>query len=317
MFNPKDIIDLLAANVRQTRNPFGVTPSRFNTWWREAGAFTRRPGDALLFTGLMYQAIPYINAAARVLERLEGSLGADYLRFGRFLPASLRGMGLSVLASGAEKKKFNGILHSICRVLHKSGVGFFYHPEMDFYSGILLYDLGDEEGFVEHARFVAKNLKLHGVEKIITVDPHTTYALKELYPKYMGVSFEVNPYFTFIPGNGDRPGNGGPPVAVHDPCFYGRYLELSEGPRRVLRSLGQKYVEVRNCGEFTSCCGGPAESVSPALNREILARRAAELKAAEAPVVTFCPICLANLLKAGLPVEDLATVVGRCLADEK
>ena len=100
-------------------------------------------------------------------------------------------------------------------------------------------------------------------------------------------------------------------MAIHDPCFYGRYLELSEGPRRLLSSLGLEYVEVRNCGEFTSCCGGPAESVSPALNREILGRRAAELKASGAPVVTFCPICLANLIKAGLPVEDLATLLGR------
>jgi hypothetical protein len=28
-------------------------------------------------------------------------------------------------------------------------------------------------------------------------------------------------------------------------------------------------------------------------------------------VVTFCPICLANLLKAGLVVEDLASLLGR------
>ncbi len=68
---------------------------------------------------------------------------------------------------------------------------------------------------------------------------------------------------------------------------------------------------MRNCGEFTSCCGGPAESVSPALNREILGRRAAELQARGAPVVTMCPICLANLLKTGLPVEDLASLLDR------
>ena len=75
---------------------------------------------------------------------------------------------------------------------------FFYHPEMDFYSGILLYDLGDQEGFEAHARFVARTLKLHGVKKIITVDPHTTYALKELYPKYTGETFEVQPYFSLL-----------------------------------------------------------------------------------------------------------------------
>jgi Fe-S oxidoreductase len=311
MFNPQDIIDLIAANVRQTRNPFGVPNSRFNTWWRDAGGFTRQPGDALLFTGLMYQAIPYIETTTRYLERLEGSRVAGYLRFSRFLPGSLLGRGLSFLASGADKNKFNRILQTISRLLKQSGAAFFYHPEMDFYSGILLYDLGDQEGFVEHARFVARTLRLHGVRKIITVDPHTTYALKELYPRYTGETFEVQPYFSLLKCRATEGGNGKPPVAIHDPCFYGRYLELSEGPRQVLRSLGLEYVEVRNCGEFTSCCGGPAESVSPALNREILERRAAELKACAAPVVTFCPICLANLLKAGLPVEDLASLVGR------
>ncbi len=313
MFNPRDIIDLIAVNVRQSRNPFGVPASRFNTWWRQAPGSTRRPGAALLFTGLMYQAIPYIEATTRYLERLEGSRWADYLRLGRFnryLPGSLSGRGLDLLTSRVEKQKFNEILLSIYRLLTKSGVDFFYHPEMDFYSGILLYDLGDQEGFVEHARFVARSLRLHGVQKVITVDPHTAYALKELYPQYTGETFEVQPYFSLLRlSNGG--GNGRQPVTIHDPCFYGRYLKVSAGPRQVLRDLGVEYQEVRNCGEFTSCCGGPAESVSPALNREILERRVTELKASGAPVVTMCPICLANLLKAGLAVEDLASLAGR------
>ena len=262
----------------------------------------------------MYQSIPYIEATTRYLERLEGSRWADYLRFGRlsrYIPSFVVGRGFACLTSKVEKKQFNGILISICRLLTQSAVDFFYHPEMDFYSGILLYDLGDQDGFVEHAKFVARTLKLHGVQKIITVDPHTTYALKELYPRYTGVSFDVQPYFALLRPNQVSRGNGRPPVAIHDPCFYGRYLKVSEGPRQLLTALGLKYADVRNCGEFTSCCGGPAESVSPALNREILDRRVAELKASGAPVVTFCPICLANLLKAGLPVEDLASLLDR------
>ncbi len=314
MYNPQDIIGLIAANVKKTRNPFGVPSSTLNTWWRGHEGFTRRPGDALLITGLMYQAIPYIEATTRVLARLEGTRWADYLRFGRlarYVPSFLVGQGFAFLTSKAEKQQFNGILQTIRRLLRESGVSFFYHPDMDFYSGILLYDLGDQEGFEEHARVVARNLKLHGVDKIITVDPHTTYALKELYPKYTGVSFDVQPYFALLqPKPGNR-GNGNPPVAIHDPCFYGRYLKLSDAPRQVLSDLGLPFVEVRNCGEFTSCCGGPAESVSPALNREILGRRVEELQQSGAPVVTFCPICLANLLKAGLAVEDLASLVGR------
>lgn len=314
MYNPQDIIGLIAANVKKTRNPFGVPNSTLNTWWQGFPGFTRRPGDALLFTGLMYQAIPYIEATTRVLSRYEGTRWAASLRYGRlarFIPSFLVGRGFAFLISKAEKTQFSGILQTICRLLTESGVSFFYHPDMDFYSGILLYDLGDQEGFVEHARFVARTLKLHGVDKIITVDPHTTYALKELYPKYTGVSFDVQPYFALLQPKPVSRGNGKPPVAIHDPCFYGRYLKLSDAPRQVLTDLGLPFVEVRNCGDFTSCCGGPAESVSPALNREILGRRVAELKQSGAPVVTFCPICLANLLKAGLPVEDLASLLGR------
>jgi Fe-S oxidoreductase len=314
MYNPRDIINLIAANVKKTRNPFGIPNSQINTWWREAPGSTRRPGDALLLTGLMYQAIPYIEATTRYLERLEGSRGADYLRFAplsRYIPSFLVGRVFALLTTKASRHQFNSILQAISRLLTKSGADFFYHPEMDFYSGILLYDLGDQEGFVEHARFVAKTLKLHGVEKVITVDPHTTYALKELYPKYTGVSFDVQPYFALLQTSGARGDNGRPAVTIHDPCFYGRYLKVSEGPRRLLTSLGLSYAEVRNCGEFTSCCGGPAESVSPALNREILDRRVTELKESGAPVIAMCPICLANLLKAGLPVEDLASLLDR------
>ena len=241
MYNPRDIINLIAANVRKSRNAFGIPSSQINTWWREAPGFTRRPGDALLLTGLMYQSIPYIEATTRYLERLEGSRWADYLRFGhlsRYIPSFVVGRGFACLTSKAEKKQFNGILLSICRLLTQSAVDFFYHPEMDFYSGILLYDLGDQDGFVEHAKFVARTLKLHGVQKIITVDPHTTYALKELYPKYTGVSFDVEPYFALLRPREVSRGNGQPPVAIHDPCFYGRYLKVSEGPRQLLTGLG-------------------------------------------------------------------------------
>ena len=61
MFNPGHIIDLIATNVRKTGNPFGVPTPGSTPGGRHAAGCTRRPGDALLFTGLMYQAIPYIE----------------------------------------------------------------------------------------------------------------------------------------------------------------------------------------------------------------------------------------------------------------
>ena len=44
MYNPRDIIDLIAANVRKTRNPFGVPGSQINTWWKDFPASPGGPG---------------------------------------------------------------------------------------------------------------------------------------------------------------------------------------------------------------------------------------------------------------------------------
>jgi len=95
------------------------------------------------------------------------------------------------------------------------------------------------------------------------------------------------------------------------PVFYGRYLKLSEGPRQVLRDLGLEYVEVRNCGSYL-LLRRPGGVGIPGPEPGDSRKASGELKDSGAPVVTMCPICLANLLKAGLLVEDLASLVARC-----
>ncbi len=308
MYDPKDIVELIAANVRKTRNPFGVANSAINTWWKDVPL--NRQGDAMLFTGLMYQSIPYIEKTTAWLARYEDTSLARYFRYGKMAPSFLVSLGFRFLASRKDKRKFNGILNSVHQILTKSGINFFYRPELDFYSGILLYDLGDSERFARHAALVAKALKQNGVKKLITVDPHTTYAMKVLYPQVTGESFEVRTWFELADIKGQ---NLSRRVTLHDPCFYGRYLGLSDIPYRMLEKLGIDCVRLRNSGEFTNCCGGPAESVSPRLTNEVLARRVEELNSTGAPIIAMCPICLGNLLRAGAPAEDFSTFIARCV----
>lgn len=307
MYNPRDIIDLLADNVRKTRNPFGIPKPLVNSWWKKA--VVAEEGDALLFTGLMYQFGPYIEKSTGYLDRFEGTFWADYIRLAKYVPKLLSGLGLALLASGEEKKKYNGMLQNIVTILARSKVDFFYRPELDNYSGILLYDLGDQDSFVRHAEFVAGRLKQAGVKKLITVDPHTTYAVKVLFPKYIGERFDVKTYFELI-NFSSKNSNGR--VTIHDSCFYGRHLELSDVPREVLAKLGVECVPVRNSGSYTNCCGGPAESVSPRLSREVLQRRIEELRSNGTPIVAMCPICYGHLSKSGERIEDLATLIAKC-----
>jgi Fe-S oxidoreductase len=304
MYHPKDIIDLIAGNVRKTGNPFGIPKFAFNNWWK--GTEVNRQGEALLFTGLMYQFVPYIAKSTAYLARFEDTWLTGYVKYGKYVPKFLAGLGLATITSGKEKNKYNSILKDMAGILTKSGVDFFYDPKLDDYSGILLYDLGDQEGFIRHAEKVADKLARNGVRKLITVDPHTTYALKVLYPKITGKRFEVKTYFELL---NLRSKNGSRRITIHDPCFYGRYLELSDVPARVLADLEIECAPVRNSGLHTNCCGGPAESISPKLSEEVVGRRMEELGTTGAPLVAMCPICLGNLRKAGVEVEDLATLI--------
>jgi len=302
MYHPKSIIDLIAGNVRATRNPFGAFPWALNRWWKGMGL--SRDGDTLLATGLMVQSVPFIEKITGQLERLEDTRWAPYVGYGTWIPKKLVQVGSLFMVTPKERAPYDRILQDVVKLLRHSGIRFAYRPELDFYSGILLYDLGDEEAFSEHARFVAGRLKRAGVKTLITVDPHTTYAFKVLYPRVAGVSFNVRPYFELVrleaPRNGHR-------VTVHDPCFFGRYLKLSQVPRRVLHQAGVTVCDVPQSGTLTHCCGGPAESVSPKLSRQIMERRVAQLQKTGAPIVAMCPICLGNLKKVGADVQDFAS----------
>ncbi|MDA3789606.1 MAG: (Fe-S)-binding protein [Desulfobacula sp.] len=306
MFNPRDIIEVLAANVKQTKSPFGIPKFMVNKWFKDLTL--PKEGEYLLFTGLMYQFTPFIEKSTQYLEKYEGTKMAGALKYARYVPAYLSGIGLAMMTSGKEKKEAGQTLKNIALLLQKSNVNFGYRPDLDNYSGILLYDMGDQKGFVAHAKKIAQKLQKAGIKKIITVDPHTAYALKELFPKYTGISFDVKPYFELLDL---EPKDCGLQVTLHDPCFFGRYLQVSDIARKALTNLGISVSNIRNQGEFTSCCGGPAESISPSLSNEIMEKRAKELEEPGKPIIAYCPICLGNLKKSGADVEDLSTLLVR------
>ena len=308
MYDPKAIIDIIAGNVKATRNPFGIPKFLLNRWHK--GAKVPRHGEALLFTGLMYQFVPYIEKSTHYLAQFEDTPWSNHIHLAARVPGYLSGLGLELITPRAEKNRYNGILRDISTILTASGVDFYYRPALDDYSGVLLYDLGDQDGFVQHARYVASKLKKAGVRKLITVDPHTTYALKILFPKYTGISFDVKTYFELITLTAT---NGNRRVTLHDPCFYGRYLELSDAPRKVLANMGVECAQVKNSGPFTSCCGGPAESISPKLSGEIGDRRLTDLEASGESIIAMCPICLGNLKRSGASVQDLSTFIAQTL----
>jgi len=334
VYKPQYIIDLIAANTKNTGNPLGIPNSEVNVWWKGVNIDIKegkeRKRDVMLFTGLLYQLSPYIAKIVDHLYKFEETAVEKLIwttkitkipKIAKILPKTLVKAFLSV--SKEERDYYNGIVRKIADILVKFGVNFCYRPEIDNYSGILLYELGDDEGFAEHASLVAKALEKEGIKKIITIDPHTTYALKVLYPEYINFDLEVRVYFEMLelsdlncpikkPDNIDimpMP----MPITLHDPCYYGRYVEISDIPRKILESLEIEYVDVRNSGKLTSCCGGPIESLTPRLSEAIAKNRIEELKRTKCQIATMCPICLANLRRVSPDPLDIAEIIWRAI----
>ena len=123
MYKPRDIIQLIADNVKKTRNPFGAPNFLINRWWKTFQLPTA--GEGLLFTGLMYQSVPYIEMTTTHLERYEDSALAGYIRYGKYVPKFFLGLGLSLLSSKEEKENSSETLQSIAKILSRSEVDFY------------------------------------------------------------------------------------------------------------------------------------------------------------------------------------------------
>ncbi|WP_292319666.1 (Fe-S)-binding protein [Caldisphaera sp.] len=291
----RELIDFMGDLTIKTGYPVPV-PDGFSYKWALKYNFNRE-GKVVLYTGALYQLIPYIESLSLYLMAMEKSDEGGYiaLKFARSIPRDI----INKLAQ-PDKKLISwsyNVLTSIANLLLKSKITFSYLYENDIYSGVLLYDMGDEEKFKIHINKVFKLLKQSNAEKIITVDPHTTYILKNVYPKYIdGFDLEVNSYLELIEINDESKLNKDP-VVIHDSCIYARGLSLIDVPRKLLSKKGYEIKEPRRNKSITYCCGGPIEAIFPSLSKAIAKNRMEELSTVSNKVITMCPICYINLSK--------------------
>ncbi|MBI4659014.1 MAG: (Fe-S)-binding protein [Verrucomicrobia bacterium] len=157
-----------------------------------------------------------------------------------------------------------------------------------------------EEGLFEMLR--EKNLQMLAkaqFQTVITTDPHTYNTLKNEY------HFERNGHAVLhysevlnslisqdkLPLKRQLAER----VTYHDPCYLGRYNEIYDPPRRVLRALGVELVEMPRNRNRSYCCGAGGGRIwmedSPGIKErpsESRIREAVALDGVSALVVT-CP----------------------------
>jgi Fe-S oxidoreductase len=294
----RDVVGILADNLRLRGSVLPIPARRATAWARDLGI--PRGGETVLYTGQMYQLIPYIERLVRLEQRLGDSPLARFSGVARRANRLVNGVALVARPGASERAEYDRVPANVARLLQKAGVAFGYLYEDDLYSGALAHDLGADEAVAAHARRVVGILRKHGVRELITIDPHTTTMLRTVYPKLVeGYDVRVRSYLEVLAERGlpvGVPLSG--TVAIHDSCVYARYEGIVDEPRRLLASAGLTVAEPENAGASTWCCGGPAESLFPATAAAIAGKRVAQLRAVAPDCVTMCPICLVNLRKA-------------------
>ena len=313
----------IAGNLERTGDPLGLKTAYWTRW--SDGLNLARRGSTLLYTARMYQMLPYVVSAtemAAAAQPLVPALGVDALaRMAEMAGALAADPIIRFHARGQQEIRRRGeaVLKGIVASLADVGIRPAYLHKEEPYSGVLLHDLGLEEAVVPIAQRVYRTLREAGARTVVTTDPHTTFMLRQVYPRIVsGFDLDVRHYIEVLAGSDmpqcSSPTDGLPEkIVLHDSCVMTRDLDIVAPARTVLQRLGITVVEPENSSKNTACCGGPVEYAFSKLSRSVSGIRAREL-AANAPAIALnCPICLINLMKhereLGIRVWDMGELL--------
>jgi Fe-S oxidoreductase len=264
----------------------------------------------------MYQLMPYLEVLASAKERIAVTPLARLAGLGRRVNKLINVTAFLGRPSRTERDRYDAMLRDVVAVLRKAGVQPGYLYEDDLYTGALVHDYGEDAVVREHAKRILANLRKHGVEEIITIDPHTTNMLRSVFPEMVDeFDIRVRSYLEVLEEAAPTPRRAlGETVVVHDSCLFARAENVVEPPRTLLRAGGITLSEAANSGTATWCCGGPAESLYPERAAANAAVRVGQLREVAGTAVTMCPVCLVNLKKAAdgsMQVEDISSYLRR------
>ncbi len=257
---PKSVGDTMR-NMERQGNPWGIPPEDRMAWAEGLEVRELGPGeqtDVLFFTGCAAAFDERNKKVARGFVRLMQSAGVDFAV-----------LGFDEMCCGETARR-----------------------------------MGHEYLFQEFARQNLETLSKVRFNRVVTACPHCFNTLKNEYPQ-MGADFPVQHYTELLaeldltltpPALPQREGGGVTGrVTYHDSCYLGRYNDIYQEPRDLLKDARVDLVEMARRGEDSFCCGGGGGQMwlETDANTRINHRRLNDALDARAQVVaTACPYCL-------------------------
>ncbi|MFH0914051.1 MAG: (Fe-S)-binding protein [Chloroflexota bacterium] len=217
--------------------------------------------------------------------------------------------------TSALEERSTKVAQATARILQATGVKFGILGSEENCCGDPARRLGDEYLFQTLCQQNIELLKGYQVQKILTTCPHCFHSLKYEYPQFGG-NFEVVHHTQFIAdlmANGRlKPGGlNSQKVAYHDACYLGRYHDIYQEPRQILKAMeGLSITELARSREKSFCCGGGGGHLwmEEPPEQRVNARRVEELVEAKVDLVaTACPYCL-SMLEDGIKAKGLESL---------
>lgn len=318
----KTMVDSLEkTNGRSNQELFAETFSEFYPWQcTTCGACTLRcpafvnPVDEIVdmrrYQALTTGKVPKsIADTLRNIERQGNPWGipaqdrlnwSDGLNLRELAPGAETDVLLFVGCASAYDDRNKKVARSFVHLLQKANVNFGVLGFDETCCGETARRMGNEYLFQVFAEQNLEAMSKIKFNRIVTQCPHCFNTLKNEYPQF-GSSYKVQHYTEFLSelsltkdfspnGNGLK-GR----LVYHDSCYLGRYNQIYQAPRQLLKDAKLHPHELPRHGENSFCCGGGGGQMwlETDPNTRINHRRLAEALQVKADVVaTACPYCL-------------------------
>lgn len=217
---------------------------------------------------------------------------------------------------GSYDNRSQKIALSFAKLLNEAGVTFAILGSKEKNSGDTARRLGNEFVFQELATKNIEEFEKNEVKKIVTIDPHAYNTFKNEYPDF-GLKAEVY-HHTELLAKLVKDGRLKPKFEVketitfHDSCYLGRYNEVYEAPRDILKAIpGVTLVEMARNREKGMCCGagGGLMWMEEETGHRINVARTEQALAVKPSVISSgCPYCL-TMLSDGTKAKEVEETV--------
>lgn len=235
------------------------------------------------------------------------SIFSLFLMFKRFLEKFTSGNTLYYPGCMA-KYVLKDLEKNYMEILRKLNIEFIMLKDLEFCCGSPVLKAGFPKDFNNLIDKNLENFKRHSISRIITNCPgcyniflnnynikveHTTQVIWKNIEKLKLKSFNEK-------------------ITYHDPCHLGRYSDIYEEPRLILKALDFEIIESKKNKENTLCCGAGGGLRN---NASKISSKIAKLRLKDVPakkLITCCPMCYYHLKENtsdGIEVLELSQVL--------